>query len=198
MNKTLALAAFVTAASAAFPAHAAPPHPTPPDSFPVTVINDETNPVPVEGEVSGSVDVTSVPSALTDRLDLVLDELDDLNQAVQATGHPRASYAEYLQFQQEGCGGQLCAPPPVREFSQPIWASFIAISTENDDGFIEFFSEYPAPIPVLRFGHRNRQLPGVITAPLPQAVRVSHVSFFCNNVVEDCEVAISVIGDIAQ
>ena len=74
------------------------------------------------------------------------------------------------------------------------------LQPENDDGFIEFVSETvpPIPPPVLRFGHRNRQLPGVITATLPQAVRVSAVRFYCGNDVEDCEVAISVIGDIAQ
>jgi len=200
MKTNAKLAATAAVLSVAASASAAPPgSDPPPDSFPVTVINDQTEPVPVEGEVTGSVAVTSVPAALTDRLDLVLDGLEDLNEAVQATGQPRASYAEYLKFDEGPCGGPtLCSPPTERYFSQPVWASFIAISTENDDGFIEFYSGPEAQVPVLRFGHPNRQLPGVITATLPQAVRISYVKFACRNDLEDCEVAISVIGDIAQ
>ena len=143
MKTTIKLAAIATAVSVAFSVRAAPPDSgVPPDSFPVTIINDQTEPVPVEGEVTGSVDVSSVPSTLTDRLDLVLDELDELNQAVQTTSQPRAGYVEFLRFDEDGCGGPtLCAPPIQRFFSQPIWASFITISTENDDGFIEFYSD---------------------------------------------------------
>jgi len=47
-----------------------------PDSALVTVTNDATQPIPVAGEVaasvSGTVEVSSVPATLTDRVDLVL------------------------------------------------------------------------------------------------------------------------------
>lgn len=204
MKATVTLAGIAAAILIASSAHAEPPG-SPPDSFPVTVINEQSEPIPVAGEisaeVSGSVGVTSVPSTLTDRLDLVLDGLDELNEAVQATSQPRASYVEYLRFEQEQNGCSLCNPAPGPrpfESGQSIWASFITVSTENDDGFIEFYSEIGAPVPVLRFGHRNGSLPAVITATLPQAVLVSAVRFFCGNDAEDCEVAISVVGDLAQ
>jgi hypothetical protein len=194
----LALAFLITASASAEPGKGEGP----PD-FPVTVTNDESNPVVVSGDVtadvSGSVDVSSVPETLTGRLDLVLDELEDLNDAVQATSQPRAGYAEYVRFNQNANNCSLCDPrPPQKSLSQPLWASFITVNTENDDGFIEFFNEFGAEIPVLRFGHRNRQLPGVITATLPQAIKISSYSFYCGNQLEDCEVAISLIGDLAQ
>ena len=177
-----------------------------PPEFPVTVTNDEGNPVVVSGdvtaEVSGSVDVASVPSTLTDRLDLALDELEDLNDAVQATSQPRASYAETIRFDREPNDCSLCNPAPgFRPLSQPMWVSFITISTENDEGFFRFFSEpeqcCDAVDAALQFGHRD-QLTSLITAPLPQALKISGFYFFCGNNAEDCEVAISLIGDVAQ
>lgn len=185
-------------------------------SAPVTIVNDATQPIPVSGEVSasvsGAIEVSSVPATLTDRIDLVLDRLEDISDAAGATGQSRSNYATTLRYdlRSNGGGGSLppvpCLPgdtaPEHVILDRTVWASFVSISTENDDGFVHFCAD-PAQCcepsgAVLRFGHNDRQLPAVITATLPQAVPIRSIRFFCRNNVEDCEVAISIVGTVDQ
>lgn len=183
-------------------------------SAPVTVVNDSSRAIPVSGEVtasvSGAVEVSSVPATLTDRIDLVLDRLEDIGEAAGAAGQSRANYARTLRYDVRSNGGGPTLPPapclpeetgPENQvLDRTVWASFIAISTENDDGFIHFCTDpalcCEASGAVLRFGHNDRQLPAVITATLPQAVPIRSIRFFCRNNVEDCEVAISIVGTV--
>jgi len=172
----------------------------------VTVINDSTQPIPVAGEVSasvsGAIEVSSLPAALTDRIDLTLDRLDEIREAVGASGYPRANYARTFRYDLPATGGILLPDPPTGNehliLAGTVWASFITVSTENDDGWVQFYSDpalcCDAENAVLRFGHDDRQLPSVITAALPQAIPIRSIRFFCTNNAEDCEVAISIIG----
>lgn len=177
-------------------------------SAPVTIVNDASHPIPVAGEVSASVtgpiEVSSVPAELTDRIDLVLDRLEDIRDAAGASGHPRANYARTFRYDLPTTNGIFLPDPPTGNehliLDRTVWASFITISTENDDGYVHFYSDparcCEASDAVLRFGHRARQLPSVITAPLPQAVPIRSIRFVCTNSVEDCEVAISIVGTV--
>ena len=65
--------------------------PPPPIAVDVQVINDESNPVPVYGDisstVSGVVDVTSLPTSLTDQLDTLIEEVQKLASPAQELIH---------------------------------------------------------------------------------------------------------------
>jgi hypothetical protein len=63
----------------------------PPIAVDVHVINDESTPVPVYGDisssVSGAVDVTSLPTSLTDQLDTLIEEVRKLASPAQELIH---------------------------------------------------------------------------------------------------------------
>jgi hypothetical protein len=79
----------------------------------------------------------------------------------------------------------------------PVVASLLTVSSENDDGNMVFcVNPFPCTGQGLEVGARN-ELPAVITLPLPQPVKVYGFRFFCGNAVEDCEIAVSVVGDLS-
>jgi hypothetical protein len=116
-------------------ASAAPPTPE------IIVVNDSANAIPVTGDVvatlSGAVAVDDVPDELTDRLDLILDRLENLSG--QATGTmPVANYVRYHSAATaEGDALTFL-------FNRRVAIRSVLISSD-DDKIVTYLCDTPAP-----------------------------------------------------
>jgi len=205
-NKTLAALAVIAclvAAIAFVPLSRSTADAEPPVAFLARIINDFTNPVPVSGEVvatvdgtvnvGGTVDVSSVPSEITNKLDELVAEIKNLQN--QQAGPPPANFAEvYRDDQIDEFGGEFVSP-----FGQEVLVSFLSISTENDRGQLRLCpGQGRCTNETARYavGENGKEFPGVLTLSFPQPVPASAVLWRCVNEFEDCEVTITVIGTV--
>jgi hypothetical protein len=200
LTKAIISISGVSVACQAFSAPPADETFPPPIAVDTYVINDESSPVPVSGDVSvtgevdlgGAVDVGSVPESLTQQLDTLIDEVKALKDEVGDVD-TQAKPANYFKsFQNTGFGGTWEVDLDV-----PVQVSFITISAENDSGKAVFFSPYDGVGP-LRFGSYGKEFPAVLVAPLPQPVLIDKFTFYCSNTVENCEVSVTLVGTMTQ
>jgi hypothetical protein len=149
----------------------------------VTAVLDE----PVE--VTGSVDVNSVPSSVLDRLDLALDRLDDLVNASQTPVAPADFVRTYFTVSRDTV---------ERDFGARVLVSWLSVSAQDDDGVI-FFCDSPVAqcadngVPYLILG-ANNEFPTVVSVPFPQPVALQSYVWICSNLAENCEVSVSIVG----
>jgi hypothetical protein len=178
---------------------------TPPVTFFAEIVNDVTNPLPVSGDVTatvegtvgveGAVDVSSVPSDVTGKLDEIVAELQDIG--AQPSGPMPANFAEVYRDDDIGEFGDEF----VALFGQRVLVSFLSISTENDRGqfrLCPFQGRCTTDTALLQVGENGKEFPGALTFSLPQPIPAGAVTFRCVNEFEDCEVTISVIGTVAS
>jgi len=194
MKITAKLAAIVIAISITSSANAAPPgSDAPPDSFPVTVINDQTNPVPVAGdvsaEVSGSIDVTSLPEALSE-------QLNTLTLLVAQIAPKEADFVRtYGDFVDARQGWE-------QAFGGTVLISLIVISTENDRGKFYVCMDESADCyfanSVFELGSQNMTWPHSLVIPFAQPIPVTNFSWRCDNAVEQCEITVNVVGTMVN
>ena len=71
-------------------------------------------------------------------------------------------------------------------------ASMIVISSHSDSYQIEFRD---GDVTWLEYGGSNGDMPDLVTIPLTQRIPVSNVFLACSNLVEDCEITVSIVGD---
>jgi len=149
----------------------------------VTAVLDE----PVE--VTGSVDVTSVPTSVLDRLDLALDRLDDLVNASQTPAAPANFVRTYFTVSRDNT---------ERNFGARVLVSWLSVNAQDDDGVI-FFCDSPVDqcadngVPYIVLG-ANNEFPTVLSVPFPQPVALQSYVWICSNAVENCEVSVSIVG----
>jgi hypothetical protein len=149
----------------------------------VTAVLDE----PVE--VTGSVDVNSVPSSVLDRLDLALDRLDDLVNASQTPVAPADYVRTFFTVSRDNT---------EQNFGARVLVSWLSVNAQNDDGII-FFCDSPVEqcgdngVPYIVLG-ANNEFPTVVSVPFPQPVALQSYFWICSNAVENCEVTVSIVG----
>jgi len=163
-----------------------------------TIINDSSNPVPVTGdvnatiegdiEVSGSVEVESVPQS-------VLNKLDRLIDAINAQPQP----AGFREFYELTIDANDFVRMDFTSSASPKRISTLIISTENDSA--EFFLCGEAAISgvceeeVLGIGQDDMTWPHTLVVNLTRAVSARGFQIQCENNVEDCEFKVNFIGE---
>ena len=179
----------------------------PPIAVDTFIINDASSPVPVAGDVnasvSGTVDVNSVPASLTDQLDALIEEVQTLTEEVAAidTQPTPANFQEgYLNVFGGALGGDW-------HFSldQPVYATSLVISAENDSGRLLICNQAPEGERCgvdnrwnMILGNADKEWPPITVIPLPQPMKVHSFTFTCANLAETCEVSISIVGTVAE
>jgi hypothetical protein len=184
------------------------------------VVIENQAPIPVSGEVNASVSgqvevvspagealdvsVISTPISVTDRLDSLITAVEDLRDEVAGidTQTQVANYSRVFSGE---------ASPLLwftDETEQLVMASLISVSTENDSGIITFCSDtldFPIKCStsdssrvVLKFGKKNKEFPGVLVVPLPQPVPIRSFTFSCENLLEDCEITVTITGTVVS
>ena len=172
----------------------------PPDSVPVTVINPE--PIPVQGAISadvsgqvevtsGAIDVNSLPDSLTDQLDTLADQLDELIDN-SMTAAPPANFSMVIRHEGD---------TETFDLGAQVLVSLITLSTENDRGALQGLPDATGPCCkddelVLAIGETNKEFPGTLVIPFPQSLSMRRLRWVCFNVVEDCEISITVVGTV--
>lgn len=204
------LAISLAAASISMAALSAPPDSVtgpPPISVDTFVTNDASTPIPVAGDVnasvSGAVDVTSVPSSLTDQLDTLIEEVQALTEEVTAidTQPTPANFQEgYLNV----FGGALDGDWHF-SLDQPVYATSLVISAENDSGRLLICNQAPEGERCgvdnrwnMILGNADKEWPPITVISLPQPMKVHSFTFTCANLAETCEVSISIVGTVAE
>jgi hypothetical protein len=171
--------------------------PTAPPVVEAEIVNDSFSPIPVTGEVNatisedvevtGSVEVETLPQSFDSKMDELIDAVETSDQPAPAT------------FVRDYSRREITALSAWNvEFDAPVTASLLTMSSENDSGRISYCTQpLPTCVPVIQIGVLN-ELPNVVVLPLTQPVVVYGFRFFCGNTVQDCEIAVSVVGDLAE
>ena len=184
---------------AACRAFASPPTPE------VVIANGSEAPVPVSGEIvatlSDAVKVDDVPDELTDRLDLILDQLENLADQ-ESSAFP---VADYLRWRSAATaeGDKL-----TFLFNRRIAISSVIVSSD-DDKIVTFLCDEPAPDECFRglssasgIGLGSFETTGptesVFNFPLP--VPAQSVRVLCQEAGDGgvCQYHVSIVGRIIE
>lgn len=169
----------------------------------VTIVNDSSNAVPVTGdvnasvegevEVSGSVDVDSVPQSLTNQLQELIDAVEAIGSQGGASEPAKVTY-----FRGEiNCSGTLGCPDSEFEnfvtWPEGLLISSITIGSENDEMVVSLYDG--ASEKIARYGAENEAFRGPINhLTFPDPILAYQLTVLCRNRVEDCEFEITVVG----
>jgi hypothetical protein len=177
-------------------AAASPPTPD------VNVVNGADDPIPVSGEisaeVSGRVAVDDVPDELTDRMDMVLDRLEELIDK-EAAQPAVADFVRQRYLEADNSGAV------DYQIEKLVAVSTLLISAENDklvflgckDATAPCFGDYPS----VRLGSVDQQFPGVIAINFPNPVPLQKFRVRCYNggdIDGNCEVHLTIVGMVLE
>ena len=171
----------------------------------VNIVNGSESPVPVSGKIDaavvGSISVDDVPDELTDRLDLVLDRLDDLVTA-KPSGPQIADFVRSRRIVVDNSG------TTEYQLEQRVAVSALTISAENDklifaacENIAQTCFGNESIDGSIRVGSEDQQFPGVIVMNFPNPIPVQKFRFVCKNggdVAGNCEIYLSVVGMVLE
>ena len=125
----------------------------------------------------------------------LLGEIRDLLAAPGGTGVPQAADAvRFFDFSMDSSILTTQVAPRLLEMD-PILATTLLISAENDELIVEGFNGEPDESDqVFSVGHGGMGFPNTLAVSFPAPVPMDLLGIWCGNESEDCEISISVIG----